>query len=50
MAQALRRGRAKRSVLDRVLGREPGEQPVPVEFDAEALVDRGDDVWKSLRF
>jgi hypothetical protein len=38
----------RRSFLDRVLGREPGERPV--DLDADALRDRGDDVWKSLRF
>lgn len=37
-------------MLDRVLRREPGERPLPVEFDPDSLVDRGDDVWKSLRF
>jgi len=41
-------GRRRRSFLDRVLGREPGERPV--DLDADALRDRGDDVWKSLRF
>jgi hypothetical protein len=34
--------------LDRVLGREPGERPI--DLDPASLVDRGDDVWKSLRF
>ena len=42
-------GRKRRSFLDRVLGREPGERPVD-HLDADALRDRGDDVWKSLRF
>ena len=42
-----RKGR-RRSFLDRVLGREPGERPGGL--DADALRDRGDDVWKSLRF
>ena len=36
-------------MLDRILGREPGERP-PIELDPDSLVDRGDDVWKSLRF
>jgi hypothetical protein len=50
MAKALRTGNGRRTVLDRVLRREPGERPLPVELDPEAFVDRGDDVWKSLRF
>jgi hypothetical protein len=50
MAKALRAGRGHRTMLDRVLRREPGEPPLPVELDGEAFVDRGDDVWKSLRF
>jgi hypothetical protein len=33
-----------------VLGREPGDRPPPLEIDADAFVDHGDDVWKSLRF
>jgi hypothetical protein len=37
-------------MLDRVLGREPGEHPLPAELDADSFVDRGDDVWKALRF
>jgi hypothetical protein len=37
-------------MLDRVLGREPGERPLPVELDPDSFVDRGDDVWKALRF
>jgi hypothetical protein len=44
------RARGKRSVLDRVLRREPGERPLPIELDPDAFADRGDDVWKSLRF
>jgi hypothetical protein len=39
---------AKRSLLDRLLRRHP--VPPPVLMDADALRDRGDDVWKSLRF
>lgn len=38
----------RRSLLDRVLGRHPAERPV--ELDAAALRDRGEDVWHSLRF
>jgi hypothetical protein len=42
-------GRARRrSLLDRVLGRERGERPV--DLDAEALRERGEDVWKALRY
>ena len=48
MAKALRKGQGRRTLLDRVLGREP-DRPVTVEFDPEAFTDRGDDVWKSLR-
>jgi hypothetical protein len=44
------RARGRRTLLDRVLRREPGERPLPVELDPDAVVDRGDDVWKSLRF
>jgi hypothetical protein len=40
-------GRRKRSLLDRLLRRTPTEPPV--HMDADALRDRGDDVWKSLR-
>ena len=48
--KTLVRARGRRTVLDRVLGREPGEHPLPIALDPDALVDRGDDVWKSLRF
>jgi hypothetical protein len=38
-------------MLDRVLGRERGERrPLPAELDADSFVDRGDDVWKALRY
>ncbi|CAN5786260.1 hypothetical protein BH18ACT17_BH18ACT17_09830 [soil metagenome] len=50
MAKAVARARGKRTMLDRVLRREPGERPLPIEVDPDSLVDRGDDVWKSLRF
>jgi hypothetical protein len=50
MAAAIRAGKGRRTVLDRVLRREPGERPLPVELEPDAFVDRGDDVWKSLRF
>jgi hypothetical protein len=42
--------RGHRTLLDRVLRREPGDRPLPVEIDPDSIVDRGDDVWKSLRF
>ena len=48
IARAVGRKRHKRSFLDRVLGREPGERPT--SFDADVLKERGEDVWKSLRF
>ncbi len=44
------RARGKRTMLDRVLRREPGERPLPVVLDPDSLVDRGEDVWKALRF
>ena len=44
------RARGKRTMLDRVLGREPGEHRSPIDLDPDAFVDRGDDVWKALRF
>jgi hypothetical protein len=50
MTKALRKGQGRRRLLDRVLGREPGDQPLPVDLDAAAFSDRGDDIWKSLRF
>ncbi len=51
VARAVRRRSlppGKRSFLDRVLGRHPGQDSV--ELDATALRDRGEDVWHSLRF
>jgi hypothetical protein len=48
VARAVGRTHAKRSLLDRVLRRHHLEPPV--NLDADALRDRGDDVWKSLRF
>jgi hypothetical protein len=50
MASAVARARGRRTLLDRVLRREPGERPLPVQVDPESIVNRGDDVWKSLRF
>jgi hypothetical protein len=44
------RSGTRRTLLDRVLRREPGERPLPLEIEPESAVDRGDDVWKSLRF
>jgi hypothetical protein len=35
-------------MLDRVLGREPGEKPIAI--DASELTPQAEDVWKSLRF
>jgi len=48
VASAVGRGKVKRSLLDRLLRRTPADPPV--HMDADALRDRGDDVWKSLRF
>ena len=50
MARSVGRRRGKRTLLDRVLGREPGERELPEVLDADALRDHGEDVWKSLRF
>ena len=48
VAKAVGRGKAKRSLLDRLLRR---TSTIPsVHMDADALRDHGDDVWKSLRF
>jgi hypothetical protein len=47
MARALSR-RGKRSLLDRVLGREPGDRPVSIA--ADEFRSGGEDIWKSLRF
>jgi hypothetical protein len=48
VARSVGRASPKRSLLDRLLRRHPA--PPPVNMDADALRDRGDDVWKSLRF
>jgi hypothetical protein len=48
VARSAGRTYGKRSLLDRLLRRHPA--PPPVHMDAEALRDKGDDVWKSLRF
>jgi hypothetical protein len=48
VAGAVGRRRGKRSLLDRLLRRRHPEPPV--NLDADALRDHGDDVWKSLRF
>jgi hypothetical protein len=50
MASAVAKAGGRRTLLDRVLRREPGERPVPIDLDPDSIVDRGDDVWKSLRF
>jgi hypothetical protein len=47
MARALSK-KGKRSLLDRVLGREPGDRPLT--FAADDFRPGGEDVWKSLRF
>jgi hypothetical protein len=48
VAGAVGRRRGKRSLLDRLLRRRHPEPPV--NLDADALRDHGEDVWKSLRF
>jgi len=47
MARALAK-KGRRSLLDRVLGREPGDRPVTLA--ADAFKPAGEDVWKSFRF
>jgi hypothetical protein len=48
VARSVGRNRGRRSLLDRFLGREPGERPRQVL--AEDLKPQHEDVWKSLRF
>ena len=49
VARSVGRTKGRRSLLDRALGREPGERPITV--DADDLHTEGrEDVWKSLRF
>ena len=50
MARAMLAARPRRTLRDRVFRREPGERPPAIDLDPEAFIDRGDDVWKSLRF
>ena len=47
VARSAGRAQGKRSLLDRLLRRHPAPPPV---MDGEALRDKGDDVWKSLRY
>jgi hypothetical protein len=47
VARSVGRAHRKRSLLDRLLRRPP--EP-PVNMDAEALKDHGEDVWKGFRF
>jgi hypothetical protein len=48
VARSVSRNRGHRSLLDRVLGRHPGERPRQILV--EDLKPRHEDVWKSLRF
>jgi hypothetical protein len=48
--RAVVRGRGRRTWLDRLLRRRGGERHADQVLDAESLVDRGEDVWKALRF
>jgi hypothetical protein len=50
MAMAMRAGRPRRTLRDRLFRREPGERPPALDLDPEAFIDRGTDVWKSLRY
>ncbi len=50
MATAVRRARVGESVLDRIIGRARGGGTPSIDVDPEAFRDRGDDVWKALRF
>ena len=49
VARSLRRNSGRRSILDRVLGREPGDRP-RAEILVADLRPPHEDVWKSLRF
>lgn len=48
VARSVGRAHGKRSLLDRLL-RRSRPQP-PVNMDADALKDHGEDVWKGFRF
>jgi hypothetical protein len=48
VSRAVGRDHGGRSLLDRLMRRPHPEAPVNV--DADALRDHGDDVWKALRF
>jgi hypothetical protein len=48
--RAVVRARSPRSWLDRLLRRRAREPNADLVLDAESLVDRGEDVWKALRF
>lgn len=48
VARSVGRNRGRRSLLDRALGREPGERPL--EILAEDLRSPHEDVWRALRF
>jgi hypothetical protein len=48
--RAVVRARSPRTRLDRLLRRRAPEPNADLVLDAESLVDRGEDVWKALRF
>jgi hypothetical protein len=47
--RAVARGRGRRTWLDHLLRRQARAAHDQI-LDAESLVDRGEDVWKALRF
>jgi hypothetical protein len=49
VARSVGRGKRKRSLLDRALGREPSEHPISADAD-DLHAEGREDVWKSLRF
>jgi hypothetical protein len=49
LVRSIGRNRGRRTILDRVLGREPGDRPRR-EVLAADLEPQHEDVWKSLRF
>jgi hypothetical protein len=51
VARSVGRTGERRSLLDRVLRREPGDRPLPLaDLDTEVFRHDGEDVWKSLRY
>lgn len=49
VARSLRRNKGRRSLIDRLLGRDPGDRPREEILTAD-LQPPLEDAWKSLRF